>query len=150
MQPFLLFALSIFLGYSSLAQAKPLGDGGDLFVSAYVKAQQGEKAEQAGHMHLALSKLKKAARMLDEIGKKYPFWSPAIVNYRKECTADAIARVEGEIARSNPSREDKSANGSPAQIRKRIEQLEREPVPKDWGEQFDPGIFMPQENPRGW
>jgi hypothetical protein len=150
MQPFLLFALSIFLGYSSLAQAKPLGDGGDLFVSAYVKAQQGEKAEQAGHMHLALSKLKKAARMLDEVATKFPVWSPAIVKYRKERTAEAIARVRMKIANPGRHREDKSPDADRKELDLRLRELNErrqageaspwsplkpgEPLPKNWKE----------------
>ena len=115
-------------------------------MDAYVKAQQGEKEEQAGHLDIALSKLKEAARMLDEVGKKFPLWAPTIVKYRKTRTADAIARVEDAIAKSKPSHGDKSGNGAPST-------QERAAAPKDRGGfHFDDGIFVPLDNPRwrGW
>jgi len=107
MRPFLLFAFSIFVGVSPLANAEPPDDGGKLFVEAYVKEQQGEKSEQAGNLDIALSKLQEAARMLDELSTKFPHWSPTIVKYRKARIAAAIARVQENIDGPAPRHEDK-------------------------------------------
>ena len=44
----LLCALFLFLCVPPVSQAQSSDDGGNAFVDAYVTAQQGEKAEQAG------------------------------------------------------------------------------------------------------
>ena len=107
MRPFLLFAFSIFIGFSPLANAEPPDDGGKLFVEAYVKEQQGEKSEQGGNLDIALSKLQEAARMLDQLSTKFPQWSPTIVKFRKARIAAAIARVQEKIDGPAPRHEDK-------------------------------------------
>jgi hypothetical protein len=150
MRPSLLFALSICMGFSPLAQAESPQDGGDLFVEAFMKADQGKDAEEAGHLDLALSKLKKAARMLDEVATKFPVWSPAIVKYRKERTAEAIARVRMKIANPGRHREDKSPDADRKELDLRLRELNErrqageaspwsplkpgEPLPKNWKE----------------
>jgi hypothetical protein len=74
-------------------------DPGDLFVNAYMAVQQGEKAEQNGNFKLALTKLRSAATVLDQIASQFPNWQPQIVDYRKTRTADSITRVQEKIAR---------------------------------------------------
>ena len=98
----LLCAFFLFLCVSPFSQAQSSGDAGDAFVNAYVTAQQGEKAEQAGNFKLALSKLREAAKQLDAISIKSPTWSPTIVKYRKDRTAEAIVRVQDKLARFGP------------------------------------------------
>jgi len=175
MRPSLLFALFIWVAFSPLSPAKSPKDGGARFVAAYLKAQRAEKEEQAGNLDLALAKLQKASRMLDKMVTKFPHWSPAIVNYRKARIAGAIARVQYEIAKIAFNLANKSSNGGASaqkdaavpedltdrqrqllKLAKRIKDLEElapdELSRKGWGEQYDPGIFVPLENPRwrGW
>lgn len=73
-------------------------DPGDLFVSAYMAVQAGEKAEQAGNLKEAISKFRYAAQMLDQISEKNPAWQPSIIDYRKKRTAEAIGRVQDRVA----------------------------------------------------
>jgi len=103
-------ALSVFacvaLGLHSLyAQSS---DPGDLFVSAYMAVQAGEKAEQAGNLKEAVSKLRYAAQMLDQISEKNPSWQPSIIDYRKKRTAEALGRVQDRIGQVG------GAKGQPA------------------------------------
>ena len=77
-------------------------DPGDLFVNAYMAAQEAEKAEQAGDARLALNKFRYAKEALDSISAKSPSWQPAIVNYRKQRVAEGIVRVQGKVGKPGP------------------------------------------------
>jgi Flp pilus assembly protein TadD len=66
--------------------------------------QQGEKAELAHNYKASLSKFQQAARELDKITKDYPSWSPTIVKYRKDRTAEAIVRVQEALGRFGPGK----------------------------------------------
>jgi hypothetical protein len=165
MRPSLLFALSIFMGFSPLAEAKSPEYGGDLFVVAYLKADQGIKAEQAGHLDIARAKFQIAARMFDEIGKKLPFWSLVIVKNQMARTAASIARLRYEIAKLEFGRLRELANGGAIvpdladeerqlnEFKKRMEELEQrappEPAPnQEFDEKFlAPGKKAPSTGP---
>jgi Flp pilus assembly protein TadD len=108
----LLCALTLLICFSPRSQAQS-ADGGDAFVNAYVTAQQGEKAEQAGNFKVALAKLREAARDLDAIATKYPSWSPSIVKYRKDRTAEAIVRVQEKLAHFGPGHADTGPETGP-------------------------------------
>ena len=110
----LLCAFILSICVSPFSQAQSSGDGGDAFVSAYVTAQQGEKAEQAGNFKLALSKLRQAAKELEGISSKYPAWSPTIVRYRKDRTGEAIVRVQEKLAHFGPGRGETGPETGPA------------------------------------
>ena len=84
-------ALSLVLGFTP-ARAAAANDPGDLFVNAYMSVQQGEKLEQSGNLKGALTKLRYAATVLDQIAAASPTWQPQIVSYRKSRTAEAIVR----------------------------------------------------------
>ena len=94
---FTLLAVLAFLAAPTRAQSS--ADPGDLFVNAYMAVQQGEKAEQSGNFKVALSKLRSAASVLDDIATHYPNWQPSIVDYRRSRTAEAISRVQEKIAK---------------------------------------------------
>jgi len=80
-------------------------DPGDLFVSAYMAVQAGEKAEQGGNLKEAMSKFRYAAQMLDQISEKTPSWQPSIIEYRKKRTAEAIGRVQDRIGQAGGGKE---------------------------------------------
>lgn len=85
-------------------RAEAAADPGDLFVSAYMAVQQGEKAEQGGDFRGALNKFRYAAEVLEMIGKKFPTWQPPIVNYRKQRTAEAMVRMEERVGKVGPGK----------------------------------------------
>jgi hypothetical protein len=74
-------------------------DPGDLFVSAYMAVQAGDKAEAAGNFREANSKYRYAAQILNQISDKFPSWQPSIVDYRKKRTAEAVARIQEKVGR---------------------------------------------------
>ena len=97
----------LFLLMSSLVEplrAEAAADPGDLFVSAYMSVQQGEKAEQGGDFRGALNKFRYAAEVLEMIGKRFPAWQPPIVNYRKQRTAEAVVRMEERVGKVGPGK----------------------------------------------
>jgi Flp pilus assembly protein TadD len=91
---FACFAIATDLAYAQSS------DPGDLFVSAYMSVQAGEKAEQAGNFKEATSKFRYAAQILDQISERNPSWQPSIIEYRKKRTAEAIARMQDKIGHS--------------------------------------------------
>ena len=74
-------------------------DPGDLFVSAYMAVQAGDKAEAAGNFREANSKYRYAAQILNQISDKFPSWQPSIVDYRKKRTAEAVGRIQEKVGR---------------------------------------------------
>src|ERR1700742_517257 len=98
--------LTAFAFWAAPVRAESNADPGDLFVNAYMAVQQGEKAEQSGNLKVALTKLRDAASVLDQIATHYPSWQPQIVDYRKTRTADAIARVQEKISHSGSGQTD--------------------------------------------
>ena len=108
MRQYVLLLLAALAFTAAPVRAQSSTDPGDLFVNAYMAVQQGEKAEQSGSLKVALTKLRSAAGVLDQIATRFPNWQPQIVDYRKTRTLDAIARVQEKIARSGGGKVDGS------------------------------------------
>ncbi len=102
------YLLPIFLtclfGVLQPLHAQNSTDPGDLFVNAYMAVQQADKMEQSGNLRGALSKLSYARDVLDTIGSRFPSWSPAILNYRKQRTAESIARISKDLGKAGGGR----------------------------------------------
>lgn len=98
MRQFVLLVIAFVTIAGSIADAQST-DPGDLFVSAYMAVQAGEKAEQAGNFKEATSKFRYAAQVLDQISERHPSWQPSIIDYRKKRTAEAITRMQDKIGR---------------------------------------------------
>lgn len=76
------------------ASVTPPGpDPSDVFVSAYVQVQKGEKFRTEGKAQEALNSWESATQLLDQISKTAPQWNPQIVAYRKQRAADSIASL---------------------------------------------------------
>ncbi|MGB8167510.1 MAG: tetratricopeptide repeat protein [Chthoniobacteraceae bacterium] len=98
MRQFVLFVIAFVTIAANAADAQS-SDPGDLFVSAYMAVQAGEKAEQAGNFKEATSKFRYAAQVLDQISERHPTWQPSIIEYRKKRTSEAITRMQDKIGR---------------------------------------------------
>ncbi len=85
-------------------RAQSSTDPGDLFVSVYTTVKEAEKAEQSGNLRSALAKFRYASEVLDSIASKHPTWRPEIVTFRKQRTAEALARVQAQVAKSGMGR----------------------------------------------
>jgi tetratricopeptide (TPR) repeat protein len=83
--------------------ALPLGsfaqevDPSEVFLKAYMTAQQAEKLERENQLKPALAKFRFAGSMLEELKKNNGDWQPAIVEYRSRKIGEAILRVQSKI-----------------------------------------------------
>ncbi|HEX3817652.1 MAG TPA: tetratricopeptide repeat protein [Chthoniobacterales bacterium] len=73
-------------------------DPSEVFLKAYMTAQQAEKMERDNQFQPALAKLRFAGSLLEELQKSNADWQPAIVDYRSRKIAEAILRVESKIS----------------------------------------------------
>jgi len=72
-------------------------DPSEVFLKAYMTAQQGEKLERENQFKPALAKFRFAGSMLEELKKNHGDWQPAIVDYRGRKISEAILRVQIKI-----------------------------------------------------
>src|SRR5438093_10015917 len=107
MRRFLLLLLTVAIANFSvpvqLARAAELSDPSELFLSAYMAVQAGEKFEHDGSLKQALAKYRYAASMLDQLSAKFSSWQPVIVDYRKKRTSENIARIVQRIGTDKTS-----------------------------------------------
>ena len=73
-------------------------DPSEVFLKAYMTAQQGEKLERENQLKPALTKFRFAGSMLEELKKTNGDWQPAIVDYRSRKIGEAILRVQSKLA----------------------------------------------------
>jgi Flp pilus assembly protein TadD len=76
-------------------------DPSDIFLKAYLSAQQGEKSEHESRLKAALAKYRFAGSLIEELRKAHPDWQPAIVEYRGRKISESILRVEERLSRQN-------------------------------------------------
>ena len=70
------------------------GDGSEMFLNAYSSFQKAESLEKRGDGTAALNLYQDVSRALGQISAQYPSWSPQVVKYRSQLTAQAIQRLE--------------------------------------------------------
>jgi uncharacterized coiled-coil DUF342 family protein len=76
-------------------------DPSEIFLKAYLSAQQGEKLEHENRFKTALAKYRFAGSLIEELRKSHSDWQPAIVEYRGRKIGEGILRVQERIARHN-------------------------------------------------
>lgn len=90
--------LLILAGLLVVAPFTPLfsqsDDPSELFLKAYMTAQQGEKLEHENQFKAALAKYRFAGSLLEELRKGHGDWQPAIVDYRSRKVSESILRVQ--------------------------------------------------------
>src|SRR2546426_4565624 len=84
-------------------------DPSEVFLKAYMTAQQGEKLEHDNQFKAALAKYRFAGSLLEDLRKNHADWQPAIVEYRSRKVAENILRVQGKAS----TQEDLSAGQTP-------------------------------------
>jgi predicted nucleic acid-binding Zn-ribbon protein len=94
----LLCLFSAVFGGVLLAQEN---DPSDIFLKAYLSAQQGEKLEQENRFKAALAKFRFAGSLIEELRRSHSDWQPAIVEYRGRKIGEGILRVQERISRHN-------------------------------------------------
>jgi Flp pilus assembly protein TadD len=73
-------------------------DPSEVFLKAYMTAQQGEKLEHENQFKAALTKYRFAGSLLEELRKRHGDWQPAIVDYRSRKVSESILRVQGKAS----------------------------------------------------
>src|SRR5215472_11633900 len=74
-------------------------DPSEVFLKAYLSAQQGEKLERQDQFKTALAKYRFAGSLIEELRKSHAQWQPAVVEYRGRKISEAILRLQERIAR---------------------------------------------------
>jgi predicted nucleic acid-binding Zn-ribbon protein len=76
-------------------------DPSEIFLKAYLSAQQGEKLERENRFKTALAKFRFAGSLIEELRRAHRDWQPAIVEYRGRKIGEGILRVQERISRHN-------------------------------------------------
>ena len=74
-------------------------DPSEIFLKAYLSAQQGEKLERQDRFRSALAKYRFAGSLIEELRKSHSQWQPAVVDYRGRKISEAILRLQERITR---------------------------------------------------
>src|SRR5262245_54535040 len=74
-------------------------DPSEIFLNAYLSAQQGEKLERQDQFKTALAKYRFAGSLIEELRKSHAQWQPAVVEYRGRKISEAILRLQERITR---------------------------------------------------
>lgn len=101
-----------------LAQAD---DPSEIFLKAYMAAQQGEKLEHENQLNAGLAKYRFAGSLIEELRKHHTDWQPAIVEYRGRKISECILRLQGKAA----TEKDLAATAPSPETRETAEELTR-------------------------
>ena len=74
-------------------------DPSDIFLKAYLSAQQGEKLEHQNRFKTALAKYRFAGSLIEELRKSHADWQPAVVEYRGRKVSEGILRLQERMTR---------------------------------------------------
>ncbi len=91
-------AAVLFFAATMLAVAQQ-DDPSEIFLKAYLSAQQGEKLEREDRFKTALAKYRFAGSLIEELRKSHAQWQPAVVEYRGRKISEAILRLQERITR---------------------------------------------------
>src|SRR3989475_9512518 len=73
-------------------------DPSEIFLKAYLSAQQGEKLEHENRLKTALAKYRFAGSLIEELRRSHADWQPAIVEYRGRKISESILRVQSKVS----------------------------------------------------
>ncbi len=94
-----LITLVLFFGASVIFGQQD--DPSEIFLKAYLSAQQGEKLEHQDRFKTALAKYRFAGSLIEELRKSHADWQPAVVEYRGTRISEAILRLQERITRQS-------------------------------------------------
>jgi len=90
---FLLGVMGIVLGQQD--------DPSEIFLKAYLSAQQGEKLEHENRFKTALAKYRFAGSLIETLRRSHTDWQPAVVEYRGRKISEGILRIQGRMSTQN-------------------------------------------------
>jgi Flp pilus assembly protein TadD len=130
-----LLALVLFLGATGILVGEQ-DDPSEIFLKAYLSAQQGEKLEHENRFKTALAKYRFAGSLIAQLRRSHADWQPAIVEYRGRKISEGILRIQDRMTRQNAL----SASASPLP-----EAAPSLPESEDWSEP-GPEALAPQSD----
>ena len=130
-----LLALFFFLGVTHVLVGQQ-DDPSEIFLKAYLSAQQGEKLEHENRFNTALAKYRFAGSLIAQLRRSHPGWQPAIVEYRGRKISEGILRTQARMTKQNAL--GASANPLP-------EIAPSLPESEDWSEP-GPEVVAPQSD----
>ena len=89
-------AAVFFFAVTILAVAQQ-DDPSEIFLKAYLSAQEGEKLERQDRFKTALAKYRFGGSLIEELRKSHAQWQPAVVEYRGRKISEAILRLQERI-----------------------------------------------------
>jgi hypothetical protein len=101
--------LLVALFFVAFAVSAQSDDPSEIFLKAYLSAQQGEKLERQDRFKSALAKYRFAGSLIEQLRKDHPDWQAAIVEYRGRKISEGILRIQERITRQD----ELSASASP-------------------------------------
>jgi Flp pilus assembly protein TadD len=76
-------------------------DPSEVFLKAYLSAQQGEKLEHENRFKTALAKYRFAGSLIETLRRSHADWQPAIVEYRGRKISEGILRIQQRMTRQD-------------------------------------------------
>src|ERR1700756_4470080 len=130
-----LLAFFFFLKAASVVVGQQ-DDPSEIFLKAYLSAQQGEKLEHENQFKTAVAKFRFAGSLIVQLRRSHPDWQPAIVEYRGRKIGEGILRIQEKMTKQNAL--SASANSLP-------EVAPSLPDSDDWSEP-GPEVVAPQSD----
>src|ERR1041385_4511035 len=127
--------LFLFLGVTRVLVGQQ-DDPSEIFLKAYLSAQQGEKLERENQFKTVLAKYRFAGSLIAELRKSHSDWQTSIVEYRGRKISEGILRIQERMTRQNAL--SASANSLP-------EVAPSLPESNDWSEP-GPEVVAPQSD----
>src|SRR5436189_1723025 len=93
-----LLAVLVFLGAKDILLGQQ-DDPSEIFLKAYLSAQQAEKLERQDRFKTALAKYRFAGSLIEGLRKAHAKWQPAVVEYRGRKISETILRLQERITR---------------------------------------------------
>jgi tetratricopeptide (TPR) repeat protein len=90
---------AIFFFAATILAVAQQDDPSEIFLKAYLSAQQGEKLERQDRFKTALAKYRFAGSLIEELRKSHAQWQPAVVEYRGRKISEAILRLQERFTR---------------------------------------------------
>ncbi len=91
-------AVLLFVATTGIALGQQ-DDPSEIFLKAYLSAQQAEKLEHQSRFKTALAKYRFAGSLIEELRKSHSAWQPAVVEYRGRKISEGILRLQERMTR---------------------------------------------------
>jgi Flp pilus assembly protein TadD len=90
---------AVFFFAATMIAVAQQDDPSEIFLKAYLSAQQGEKLEHQDRFKTALAKYRFAGSLIEELRRSHGDWQPAVVEYRGRKISEAILRLQERLTR---------------------------------------------------